>query len=84
MGVNEKKNLRYLLGTFYEVWTTEPMWKEVSMQTLVEDEAAVKSLYKKALGHTHPDKNKTKDFKTQYIADVLYNILTQAKTELPK
>ena len=41
-GVNEKKNLRFLLGTFYEVWTQEPMWKEVSMQTLIEDKTTVK------------------------------------------
>jgi hypothetical protein len=42
MGINEKKNLRYLLGTFQEVWTQEPMWKEVSMKTLIEDARAVK------------------------------------------
>ena len=83
MGVNEKKNLRYILGTMYEVWTSDPMWKEVSMQTLIEDGSAVKTFYKKALGQTHPDKNGSKDFKTKYLADVLYNILTQSRSELP-
>lgn len=45
MGVNERKNLRFILGTFHEVWSGDAMWKEVSMQTLIENEAYVKVIY---------------------------------------
>lgn len=45
MGLNEQKNLRYLLATFHEVWTHEPMWKEVTMQKLVEDNRSLKVIH---------------------------------------
>jgi hypothetical protein len=41
-GVNEKKNLIFILGTFSEIWTQDAMWKEVSMQELIEDKSRVK------------------------------------------
>ncbi len=49
MGVNEKKNLRYILATFHEVWTTESMWRDVSMQTLIEDNTSVKVIKNKLI-----------------------------------
>jgi len=42
IGVNEKKNLRFILATFYEVWTCDAIWRNVSMQSLIEDESIVK------------------------------------------
>ncbi len=42
MGVNEKKNLRYILSTFYQVWTHETMWQNVSTQDLIENPPSVK------------------------------------------
>lgn len=41
-GVNEKKNLIFILGTFSEIWTQDTMWKEISMQELIEDKSRVK------------------------------------------
>lgn len=42
IGLNEKKNLLYLLSTLHEVWTCDPTWKEVSMKELVEDKKLVR------------------------------------------
>lgn len=30
-----------MLGTLYEVWTQDPMWQEVQMSKIVEDEKEV-------------------------------------------
>ena len=42
MGINEKKNLRYLLSSLYEIWTCDSSWADVSMQNLIQDEAFLK------------------------------------------
>lgn len=39
--MNEKKNLRLLLASFHEVWTVDPMWKDISLKDLLEDEKLV-------------------------------------------
>lgn len=79
-GINEKKNLLFLLTTLHEVWTNDTSLGTISMQDLVNNKASVKTYYKKAMRSLHPDKNKTKDFKTQYIASCLYQILNEANS----
>jgi hypothetical protein len=39
--LDEKKNLRMLLSTLHEIWTTEVMWKEVSVEKMLSDDKYV-------------------------------------------
>ena len=77
MGVNEKKNLLFLITTLHEVWTHSNL-ETPPMQKLVNDKTAVRTYYKKAMRELHADKNRDKDFKTRYIAETLYQILNEA------
>ena len=77
MGVNEKKNLLFLITTLHEVWT-HSNFETPPMQKLVNDKTAVRTYYKKAMRELHADKNRDKDFKTRYIAESLYQILNEA------
>ena len=77
MGVNEKKNLLFLITTLHEVWTHSNL-ETPPMQKLVNDKTAVRTYYKKAMRELHADKNRDKDFKTRYIAENLYQILNEA------
>ena len=77
MGVNEKKNLLFLITTLHEVWTHSNL-ENPPMQKLVNDKTAVRTYYKKAMRELHADKNRDKDFKTRYIAESLYQILNEA------
>ena len=79
-GLNEKKNLLFLLSTLDEVWNCENL-NIPSMQTLVNDRASVRTYYKKSMLTFHPDKNSQKDKKTQYIASCLYQILNEANAQ---
>lgn len=78
-GVNEPKNLLFLLTTLHEVWSHTTL-EIPNMQTLVNDKAAVRTYYKKAMRDLHADKNRDKDFKTQYVASSLYQILNEANS----
>ena len=80
MGVNEKKNLLLLITTLHEVWTHSNL-ETPPMQKLVNDKTAVRSYYKKAMRELHADKNRDKDFKTRYIAEMLYQILNEANAD---
>ena len=77
MGVNEKKSLLFLITTLHEVWTNSNL-ETPPMQKLVNDKTAVRTYYKKAMRELHADKNRDKDFKTRYIAEMLYQILNEA------
>ena len=77
MGVNEKKNLLFLITTLHEVWTNSNL-ETPPMQKLVNDKSAVRTYYKKAMRELHADKNRDKDFKTRFIAEMLYQILNEA------
>ena len=77
MGVNEKKSLLFLITTLHEVWT-HSNFETPPMQKLVNDKTAVRTYYKKAMRELHADKNRDKDFKTRYIAEMLYQILNEA------
>ena len=79
LGGEGKKNLLFLLTTLHEVWTNSKL-NIPDMQTLVNDKAAVRTWYKKAMKELHPDKNIDKDFKTQFIASRLYQILNEANS----
>lgn len=79
-GLNEKKNLLFLLTTLNEVWNCDNL-SIPSMQTLVNDRASVRTYYKKAMLTLHPDKNSQKDKKTQYIASCIYQILNEANSQ---
>ena len=79
LGGEEKKNLLFLLTTLHEVWTDSKLTIP-DMQTLVNDKAAVRTWYKKAMRELHADKNRDKDFKTKYIAASLYQILNEANS----
>lgn len=79
-GLNEKKNLLFLLTTLNEVWNCDNL-NIPSMQTLVNDRASVRTYYKKAMLTLHPDKNSQKDKKTQYIASCIYQILNEANSQ---
>lgn len=79
-GLNEKKNLLFLLTTLDEVWPCENLGIP-SMQKLVNDRASVRTYYKKAMMSCHPDKNANKDQKTKYIASCVYQILNEANTQ---
>ena len=70
LGGEGKKNLLFLLTTLHEVWTNSSLGTP-EMQTLVNDKAAVRTFYKKAMRELHADKNRDKDFKTKYIASCL-------------
>ena len=80
LGGEGKKNLLFLLTTLHEVWTTESHLDIPDMATLVNDKAAVRTFYKKAMRELHADKNRDKDFKTKYIASCLYQILNEANS----
>ena len=75
-GLNEKKNLLFLLTTLDEVWPCENLGIP-SMQKLVNDRASVRTYYKKAMMSCHPDKNGNKDAKTKYISISVYQILNK-------
>ena len=79
LGGEGQKNLLFLLTTLHEVWTDSKLTIP-DMQTLVNDKAAVRTWYKKAMKELHPDKNVAKDFKTQFIASRLYQILNEANS----
>ena len=79
LGGEGKKNLLFLLTTLHEVWT-ESKLTIPDMKTLVNDKAAVRTWYKKAMRELHADKNRDKDFKTKYIAASLYQILNEANS----
>lgn len=79
-GLNEKKNLLFLLTTLDEVWPCENLGIP-SMQKLVNDRASVRTYYKKAMMSCHPDKNGNKDAKTKYIASCIYQILNEANSQ---
>ena len=79
LGGEGKKNLLFLLTTLHEVWTNSKL-NIPDMQTLVNDKAAVRTWYKKAMRELHSDKNIDKDFKTKYIASRLYQILNEANS----
>ena len=79
LGGEGKKNLLFLLTTLHEVWTDSKLTIP-DMQTLVNDKAAVRTWYKKAMRELHADKNRDKDFKTKYIAASLYQILNEANS----
>ena len=79
LGGEGQKNLLFLLTTLHEVWTTSKLTIP-DMQTLVNDKAAVRTYYKKAMRELHADKNRDKDFKTRYIAASLYQILNEANS----
>ena len=49
LGGEGKKNLLFLLTTLHEVWTTGSNLGIPEMQTLVNDKAAVRTFYKKAI-----------------------------------
>ena len=79
LGGEGKKNLLFLLTTLHEVWTNSSLGIP-DMQTLVNDKAAVRTFYKKAMRELHADKNRDKDYKTKYIASCLYQILNEANS----
>ena len=79
LGGEGKKNLLFLLTTLHEVWTNSKLTIP-DMQTLVNDKAAVRTWYKKAMRELHADKNRDKDYKTKYIAASLYQILNEANS----
>ena len=79
LGGEGKKNLLFLLTTLHEVWTNSSLGTP-DMQTLVNDKAAVRTFYKKAMRELHADKNRDKDYKTKYIASCLYQILNEANS----
>lgn len=79
LGGEGKKNLLFLLTTLHEVWTKSNLGTP-DMQTLVNDKAAVRTFYKKAMRELHADKNRDKDNKTKYIASCLYQILNEANS----
>ena len=79
LGGEGQKNLLFLLTTLHEVWTNSKLTIP-DMQTLVNDKAAVRTWYKKAMRELHADKNRDKDFKTKYIAASLYQILNEANS----
>jgi hypothetical protein len=79
LGGEGQKNLLFLLTTLHEVWTNSKLTIP-DMQTLVNDKAAVRTWYKKAMRELHADKNRDKDFKTRYIAASLYQILNEANS----
>ena len=79
-GLNEKKNLLFLLTTLDEVWPCENLGIP-SMQKLVNDRASVRTYYKKAMMSCHPDKNGNKDAKTKYMASRDYQNLKEAKSQ---
>ena len=79
MGINEKKNLLFLLKTLPEIWPSETL-EQASMQDLVQNKASVRTFYKRAMRELHPDKNKDKNFKTQYLASCLYQVLNEANS----
>ena len=79
LGGEGQKNLLFLLTTLHEVWTNSKLTIP-DMQTLVNDKAAVRTWYKKAMRELHTDKNRDKDFKTKYIAASLYQILNEANS----
>ena len=78
-GGEGQKNLLFLLTTLHEVWTNSKLTIP-DMQTLVNDKAAVRTWYKKAMRELHADKNRDKDYKTKYIAASLYQILNEANS----
>jgi len=78
-GGEGQKNLLFLLTTLHEVWTNSKLTIP-DMQTLVNDKAAVRTWYKKAMRELHADKNRDKDYKTRYIAASLYQILNEANS----
>jgi len=80
LGGEGKKNLLFLLTTLHEVWTVNSNLQPPDMQTLVNDKAAVRTFYKKAMRELHADKNVDKDYKTKYIASSLYQILNEANS----
>ena len=79
MGINEKKNLLFLLKTLPEIWPSDTL-EQASMQDLVQNKASVRTFYKRAMRELHPDKNKNKNFKTQYLASCLYQVLNEANS----
>jgi hypothetical protein len=79
LGGEGKKNLLFLLTTLHEVWTS-PNLDIPDMQTLVNDKAAVRTFYKKAMRDLHADKNRDKDYKTKYVASCLYQALNEANS----
>jgi hypothetical protein len=79
LGGEGKKNLLFLLTTLHEVWTS-PNLDIPDMQTLVNDKAAVRTFYKKAMRDLHADKNADKDYKTKYVASCLYQALNEANS----
>jgi hypothetical protein len=79
MGINEKKNLLFLLKTLPEIWPSDTL-EQASMQDLVQNKAFVRTFYKRAMRELHPDKNKYKNFKTQYLASCLYQVLNEANS----
>lgn len=79
LGGEGKKNLLFLLTTLHEVWTNSNIGTP-DMQTLVNNKAAVRTFYKKAMRELHADKNRDKDYKTKYIASCLYQILNEANS----
>lgn len=80
IGGEGQKNLLFLLTTLHEVWTTGSNLENPDMQTLVNDKAAVRTFYKRAMRELHADKNRDKDFKTKYIASCLYQLLNEANS----
>lgn len=78
MGIHERKNVLFLLSTLHEVWTNDPSWPGVSTQELVNNSKTLSSKFRLAKACLHPDKNKNKDFKTQYTASCLYQIFSEA------
>ena len=79
LGGEGKKNLLFLLTTLHEVWIS-PNLDIPDMQTLVNDKAAVRTFYKKAMRDLHADKNRDKDYKTKYVASCLYQALNEANS----
>ncbi len=80
IGGEGQKNLLFLLTTLHEVWTTGSNLETPEMKTLVNDKAAVRTFYKRAMRELHADKNRDKDYKTKYIASCLYQLLNEANS----
>lgn len=78
---NERKNLCVFLSTLKEIWTHENYWKEVNLIDLLDKPELIRKHYKTARTQLHPDKNQNVSFKTKYIAERLFFILSKVYDE---
>lgn len=70
-------NLTTLLATLHEIW---PEWGAVSLTDMLKPEQ-VNSVFKKAVIKVHPDKNRDRHFKEQYLSKRVFELLNEARKQ---